>query len=107
MGIEIFHGNNMSNILIYLNQDNSSDFGGQLHLLDADSNTVEKIVSPKFGTMLGFYTDDKSFHGVSKNKNGFFRRSLNLYYYSETPISPNQSNEPHKTIWVESKTHNH
>jgi hypothetical protein len=95
------------NILLYMNSNYSAENGGELHLLDQESKTVEKRVSPKLGTILGFFTDDTSFHGVSKNKGDFHRRSFNLYYYCEVPISPNQSSDPHKTIWVETKTHDH
>jgi Rps23 Pro-64 3,4-dihydroxylase Tpa1-like proline 4-hydroxylase len=95
------------NILLYMNQGYSTDNGGELHLLDSVSKTVERRVSPKAGTLLGFFTDDVSFHGVSKNNDNFFRRSFNLYYYCATPISANQSIEPHKTIWVETKNHHH
>lgn len=95
------------NILIYMNENYSEKFGGQLHLLDKDSKTVEKVVNPGIGTLLGFFTDDTSFHGVSKNKGNFFRKSFNIYYYCKVPISPNQSKDPHKTIWVETKSHHH
>lgn len=95
------------NILLYMNANYSLENGGELHLLDKESKTVETRVSPKLGTILGFFTDDTSFHGVSKNKSDFHRRSFNLYYYCEVPISPNQSSDPHKTIWVETKTHDH
>jgi len=95
------------NILLYMNSNYHNENGGELHLLDKESKTVEACVSPRLGTILGFFTDDTSFHGVSKNKGDFHRRSFNLYYYCEVPISPNQSSNPHKTIWVETKTHDH
>lgn len=95
------------NILYYFNENYQSNFGGHLHLLDAESKTVEKIVKPEFNTLLAFLTDDVSFHGVSRNSNEFSRRSFNIYYYSDQPLSPNQSLEPHKTLWVKDDSHHH
>jgi len=95
------------NILFYLNENYTPDQGGELHLLDLESKTVEKRVLPKANTILGFKTDDVSFHGVSKNASNFFRRSFNLYFYTKSPISDNQSLDPHKTIWVDTSKHIH
>jgi len=95
------------NVLIYMNENYVPTQGGILHLLDPDSKTVEGEVMPEINTMLAFFTDDVSFHGVSKNKHDFFRRSFNLYYYADSPISPNQGSDPHKTIWLDHEVHNH
>jgi 2OG-Fe(II) oxygenase superfamily len=95
------------NILFYLNENYDTNQGGELHLLDTESKTVEKSVSPRANTILGFRTDDVSFHGVSKNGKNFFRKSFNLYYYTKFPISGNQSLDPHKTIWVNNVDHQH
>ena len=95
------------NVLIYANQDYSDVNGGILHLLDPISKTVEKSVPPKANTLLAFLTDDVAFHGVSRNSENFFRRSFNLYYYSNLPVSTNQSSSPHRTIWLDIETHNH
>jgi hypothetical protein len=88
------------NILFYLNPENIIS-GGSLHLLDAESKTVEKVISPRLNRLLLFKTDDISFHGVSRNLNNFYRRSFNFYYYTDVPLSQNQSNTPHKTIWMD------
>ena len=95
------------NILFYMNPNYVLHQGGHLHLLDSNSKTVEKSVLPEQNTILGFFTDDTSFHGVSLNKEGFLRRSFNLYYYSDIPISQNQSTEPHRTIWLDIDSHVH
>jgi hypothetical protein len=95
------------NILFYLNEFYIPSQGGVLHLLDPVSKTVEKSVEPKANTLLAFRTDDVSFHGVSKNNDGFFRRSFNIYYYTTKPISNNQAEKPHKTLWVDAEKHNH
>lgn len=95
------------NVLFYLNEEYSVSSGGQLHLLDSDSKTVEKIVNPAMNTMLAFLTDDISFHGVTKNRPNFHRRSFNFYYYSSKPLSENQSADPHKTLWLKTDEHHH
>ena len=95
------------NILFYMNPNYVEDYGGHLHLLDSTSKTVEKSVLPRQNTILGFFTDDTSFHGVSLNQEGFYRRSFNLYYYSDAPVSQNQSADPHRTIWLDIDSHNH
>jgi Rps23 Pro-64 3,4-dihydroxylase Tpa1-like proline 4-hydroxylase len=95
------------NILFYMNPNYEIDQGGHLHLLDSHSKTVEKSVLPEQNTILGFFTDDTSFHGVSLNQVNFYRRSFNLYYYSDAPISKYQSVEPHKTIWLDIDSHEH
>jgi Rps23 Pro-64 3,4-dihydroxylase Tpa1-like proline 4-hydroxylase len=95
------------NVLFYMNPSYRSDQGGHLHLLDSKSKTVEKSVFPEQNTILGFFTDDTSFHGVSVNRAGFYRRSFNLYYYSDVPVSQNQSTEPHRTIWLDIDSHEH
>jgi Rps23 Pro-64 3,4-dihydroxylase Tpa1-like proline 4-hydroxylase len=95
------------NVLIYANRDYRGSFGGELHLLDSDSKTVEKLVAPEANTFLAFLTDDKAFHGVSRNQKDFFRRSFNLYYYADAPISTNQDLIPHKTIWLDTESHVH
>lgn len=94
------------NVLYYVNTNYESNMGGHLHLLDSDSKTVESIVEPRLNTFLAFLTDDISFHGVSKNSQTFSRRSFNIYYYSEKPLSLYQSLDPHKTLWV-TTDHNH
>jgi Rps23 Pro-64 3,4-dihydroxylase Tpa1-like proline 4-hydroxylase len=95
------------NILIYMNQNYHESQGGKLHLLDSNSKTVEKMVEPLANRLLAFFTDDKSFHGVGMNQGKFYRRSFNLYYYSDLPISSEQSTEPHKTIWLDTDKHEH
>lgn len=95
------------NVLFYFNENYISDNGGQLHLLDADSKTVEKALNPKINTFLAFLTDDISYHGVSKNHLNFYRRSFNLYFYADKPLSTNQSVNPHKTLWISPEDHNH
>jgi len=70
------------NLLIYLNEDWSEDWGGDLEL---HGERVKKI-SPMGGRVVIFPTHDKSWHGhpdpltCPENR---ARRSLALYYYKE------------------------
>ena len=93
------------NVLVYANSDYKAENGGQLHLLDPISKTVEKVVAPNENTFLAFLTDDKAFHGVSRNAISFSRKSFNLYYYAAIPVSANQSDVPHRTIWLDFDSH--
>ncbi len=95
------------NVLFYMNQNYDESFGGQLHLLDSESKTVEAKVEPRANTLLAFRTDDESIHGVSRNRNNFHRRSFNIYYYTNKPVSQKQSEKPHKTLWLDVDNHNH
>ncbi len=95
------------NILFYMNDNYFENQGGELHLLDSVSKTVEKRVSPKLNTLIAFKTDDVSLHGVSRNSLSFNRRSFNIYYYAKSPVSINQSSAPHKTLWVDFGGHEH
>jgi len=95
------------NILFYMNQDYKENFGGHLHLLDSQSKTVERKVLPKANTFLAFKTDDESYHGVSRNADNFNRRSFNIYYYTDQPLSENQTTVPHRTLWLDTDSHDH
>lgn len=88
------------NVLFYANKDYDRANGGILHCLDPESKTVEVEVLPLANTLFAFITDDEAFHGVSRNSANFTRRSFNIYYYSDEPISSRQSTLPHKTIWM-------
>jgi len=83
------------NALLYLSD--PAIEGGELHLLDADSGTVEATVSPKFGTLAIFATSDKSPHGVSKIRR-HPRISINSYFYLNQPLDNRV--EPSKTTWL-------
>ena len=95
------------NLLIYMNSGYEPEHGGHLHALDPISKTVEASFLPNINSAFAFFTDDKSFHGVSKNGKDFYRRSFNLYYYADVPISEDQTVNPHKTIWLDIDTEKH
>jgi Rps23 Pro-64 3,4-dihydroxylase Tpa1-like proline 4-hydroxylase len=89
----------VANILLYMNENYSSNLGGNLHLLDSHSLTVEKSVEPIENRALIFLTTDKTPHGVSKNLQSFSRKSFNAYFYADNNPEDTDSN-PHRTLWI-------
>lgn len=86
------------NAILYLNYDYQSSQGGQLHLIDAQSDTVERIIEPVFNRCVIFKTSENSPHGVSRNNQDFTRTSFNSYFYADQPLLSTQTS-PHKTLW--------
>jgi hypothetical protein len=83
------------NVLLYLNDEDLC--GGDLHLLDPISKTVEKIIKPEFGLLVAFMTSKNTPHGFSKIENGI-RISVNSYFYHAAPLDDRW--EPTKTGWL-------
>ena len=86
------------NAILYLNYDYKSTDGGQLHLLDPKSDTVERIVEPVFNRCVLFKTSKETPHGVSRNNNDFTRISFNSYFYADLPLRDDEI-QPHRTLW--------
>ncbi|OAB87164.1 hypothetical protein AWH69_12480 [Janibacter melonis] len=73
------------NILLYLNESWSEEWGGQLELWDKNMTQREGLVSPVGNRMLIFTTSDESYHGHPDGLTcppGEARRSLALYYFT-------------------------
>ena len=71
------------NLLLYLNQEWEESFGGCLELWEKGAERPAKLVVPGWGTCVIFRTDDRSVHGFSAPvREGHWRRSIALYYYS-------------------------
>lgn len=69
------------NVLIYLNEEWDSSYGGCLEL--GDVRATPKVVVPNWGSVMVFTTDDRSVHGFPKPiVEGRWRRSIALYYYT-------------------------
>lgn len=83
------------NALLYLSSDDID--GGDLHLLDPVSGTVEATIAPTWGTVVAFPTSKYTPHGFSRIRNGT-RVGVNAYYYSNTPLDDRY--EPQKTTWL-------
>jgi Rps23 Pro-64 3,4-dihydroxylase Tpa1-like proline 4-hydroxylase len=89
------------NVLIYLNKNWESNFGGELELWDKEMKNCIKKISPLFNQMVIFSTTDFSNHGhpnpLTCPKN-ISRKSLALYYFSsgrpkEEIINKNMKNK--------------
>jgi hypothetical protein len=75
------------NVLIYLNHDWKSDYGGQLELWDSKLERCRVSVVPTFNRCVIFNTTSSSFHGNPNPVNhpsGLSRKSIALYYYTST-----------------------
>ena len=73
------------NLLIYLNQDWTPDFGGQLELWDREMKECVVRVEPLFGRAVLFNTELDSFHGHPDPLDcppERSRRSIATYYYA-------------------------
>jgi hypothetical protein len=80
------------NILIYLNQNWSANWGGEIELFSDPKGEPEVSLLPMMNRMLIFTTDDASFHGHRHPlscPDSVRRNSIALYYYS--PIRPEQN----------------
>lgn len=75
------------NVLIYLNKDWESSFGGQLEIWDKDMTHAVKKFDPTYGRCVVFNTNADSYHGNPSPVNHplqVSRRSIALYYYTAT-----------------------
>jgi hypothetical protein len=85
-----------ANILLYLNDKWSPEYGGDLELWSADMKECVERVSPILNRALIFSTDPTSYHGHPEPMacpEGVARRSLALYYFSVEEDPPVRSTE--------------
>lgn len=74
------------NLLIYLNEDWRSEYGGNLELWDATMENCVQSIQPIFNRCVIFLTDKRSFHGHPGPltcPDWMTRRSIAIYYYTE------------------------
>lgn len=75
------------NVLIYLNKEWKSEYGGQFEIWDRLMSTRMKSFEPLFNRCVVFTTDSNSYHGNPTPVNhpgGQPRLSMALYYYTAT-----------------------
>jgi len=75
------------NLLLYLNEDWKDEYNGQLELWDRKTMSKAKTISPIFNRCVVFSTTKESLHGHPAplaTPPGIARRSLALYYYTNT-----------------------
>jgi hypothetical protein len=89
------------NVLVFLNRDWRSEWGGQLELWDRTMAYAERRIDPVFNRMVIFSITDTAFHGHPEPllcPTDRARRSLAFYYYSNGRPDDEQSH-PHSTLW--------
>lgn len=89
------------NLLIYLNQDWHSEYGGDLELWSADMQACVRKIAPIAGRCVIFRTTTTSFHGHPHPLTcppDRSRRSVALYYYSNGRPA-GESDQEHGTLW--------
>lgn len=91
------------NLLIYLNKNWQSEWGGSLGLYDRDIRLSQTIL-PEFNTAVIFATTSYTYHGFPDSiqcPENQSRRSLAYYYYSNGRSDYEQSCGVHSTLWKE------
>jgi hypothetical protein len=87
-------------MIIYLNDEWESSWGGELELWNEDMSEAVVKVPPKLGQVVIFTCSDNSFHGLP-DPIAFppdkFRRSIAFYYFTADGQVP----EPRSTLWKE------
>tara|TARA_B100000029_G_scaffold405506_1_gene405900 strand:- start:570 stop:1418 length:849 start_codon:yes stop_codon:yes gene_type:complete len=96
------------NVLIYLNKDWQSQWGGDFEMWSKDMKSCIKKVSPVFNRTVIFSTTDYSYHGHPNPlmcPKGLSRKSIALYYFSHgRPLDEIQEGlEYHSTLFVKRK----
>lgn len=88
------------NILLYLNPEWQSEWGGQLELWDRDVGRCYHTVEPLMNRCVVFQTSEFSYHGVVQVKcpEGKARQSFAGYYYTEEP-QDDYAGHDHSTIF--------
>lgn len=89
------------NLLLYLNAEWRSDWGGNLELWDASMQQCRQTIAPIGNRCVIFSTTGTSYHGMPdalRCPEGVTRRSLALYYYSNGR-PPNEAEPTHATLW--------
>lgn len=71
------------NLIVYLNKDWKSAYGGELELWSEDMTRCEQRIAPRFNRAVIFATDDTSYHGHPdplRCPSDTSRKSIALYY---------------------------
>lgn len=89
------------NLLLYLNRDWHSQWGGDLELWDTDMQACAASIAPLANRCVIFSTTSTSYHGMPEPlacPHGVTRRSLALYYYSNGRPEEERTSD-HSTLW--------
>ena len=89
------------NLLIYLNPDWQTGFGGELELWDTTASKMHRRVEPVFNRAVLFTTRSDTFHGHPNPwaaPDGIHRRSIAMYYYT-TQRPADELRPAHSTLY--------
>jgi hypothetical protein len=88
------------NLLLYLNPEWSSEWGGALELWDQDVRTCRHTLEPILNRCVIFETSEHSFHGVTRLTcpPAVSRKSFALYFYTREG-APGIAGRSHSTIF--------
>ena len=90
------------NLLLYLNKDWQEEYGGHLELWDQEITQCQKKILPIFNRLVIFSTTDFTYHGHPEPltcPEGWTRKSLALYYYTNGRPAEEISGKAHSTIF--------
>ncbi len=90
------------NILIYLNRDWNTDWGGELVLQDSNNQQNKISYAPYFNRTIIFPTTAKTLHGVPNHLScpiNYSRKLLSIYYWTPVPM-PLWSKAGTPLIWA-------
>ena len=92
------------NVILYLNKDWNSNWGGALELWDDSLSECVKSIDPVGNRLVIFETHDRTFHGHPNPLRcppDESRKSLILYYYTAAarPESQVVVERPHRALW--------
>ncbi|MGS0742068.1 2OG-Fe(II) oxygenase [Glaciimonas sp. GG7] len=99
---EQLHINRRLNILIYLNKDWDSNYGGCLEIWDKKMTGKIDVIAPLFNRCVIFNTDADSYHGHPDPLNTpseITRKSIALYYYTASK-KVYEDSPAHSTMYV-------
>jgi hypothetical protein len=86
-------------MLVYLNKNWKTEYGGQLELWDTAGSRCEKVVEPTFNRTILFEVADQNFHGVRPVLDKDCARTSFATYYHTVPVA---NLAPNNTIYVPS-----
>lgn len=93
------------NLLIYLNENWSEEWGGHLELWDRDGKRCVQRIAPIFNRAVIFDTSNRSYHGHPRPlecPEERSRKSLALYYYTvDAPAEDDRT--PHTTVFIKTE----
>jgi hypothetical protein len=79
------------NLILFLSDDWNESYGGELEFWNNDMTKCVERIQPKFNRCVIFNTNETSYHGcpdVLRGPEGFSRKSIALYYYTEYVHAP-------------------